>query len=306
MKTHWHGVFPAATTQFKSDFSVDYAASQQVQAALIDAGVHGLVALGTCGENNSLLPEEKRNIIQGAVEVAAGKVPVVAGISELDTPRAVAYAEDAEKLGADGLLLLPAMAYVPTVEELVAHYKAVAAATNLPIMLYNNPTSYRVNITLEALAGISEIENIVGVKESSSNTRRYTDIKNRFGERFELFAGLDDVAFEGMMLGAQMWISGLTSAFPEESVAFIAALDNQDYAQALAIYRWFMPLLHLDADLDLVQCIKLAEAIMGRGSERVRIPRLPLAGKRRADVIAWVEHCAATRPIGSKKISADE
>lgn len=306
MKTHWHGVFPAATTQFKSDFSVDYAASQQVQAALIDAGVHGLVALGTCGENNSLLPEEKRNIIQGAVEVAAGKVPVVAGISELDTPRAVAYAEDAEKLGADGLLLLPAMAYVPTVEELVAHYKAVAAATNLPIMLYNNPTSYRVNITLEALAGISEIENIVGVKESSSNTRRYTDIKNRFGERFELFAGLDDVAFEGMMLGAQMWISGLTSAFPEESVAFIAALDNQDYAQALAIYRWFMPLLHLDADLDLVQCIKLAEAIMGRGSERVRMPRLPLAGKRRADVIAWVEHCAATRPIGSKKISADE
>lgn len=306
MKTHWHGVFPAATTQFKPDFSVDYAASQQVQAALIDAGVHGLVALGTCGENNSLLPEEKRNIIQGAVEVAAGKVPVVAGISELDTPRAVAYAEDAEKLGADGLLLLPAMAYVPTVEELVAHYKAVAAATNLPIMLYNNPTSYRVNITLEALAGISEIENIVGVKESSSNTRRYTDIKNRFGERFELFAGLDDVAFEGMMLGAQMWISGLTSAFPEESVAFIAAFDNQDYAQALAIYRWFMPLLHLDADLDLVQCIKLAEAIMGRGSERVRMPRLPLAGKRRADVIAWVEHCAATRPIGSKKISADE
>lgn len=296
MKTNWHGVFPAVTTQFRNDYSIDYTATQKVQDALINDGVNGLIVLGTCGENNSLLPEEKRRVLQGAVEVAQKRVPVVTGISELDTPRAINYAQDAEKAGADGLMLLPAMVYVPEEHELVAHFKAVAAATTLPIMLYNNPTAYRVGITSNVLQQLQEVKNIVAVKESAPDTRRFTDLYNEFGERYEIFAGLDDVALEGLVLGAKGWISGLTSAFPEESVELVAAFERGDMATALKIYRWFMPLLHLDAAHDLVQSIKLAETIMGRGTETVRMPRMPLAGKRRAEVTAMVEQCAATRP----------
>lgn len=296
MATTWHGVFPAATTQFHHDFSVNYAATQKVQDALIHDGVNGLIILGTCGENNSLLPEEKRRVLQGAVEVANGRVPVIAGTSELDTARAIAYARDAEKIGADGLMLLPAMVYVPREEELIAHFKAVAAATALPIMLYNNPVAYRVSVTASVLNDLQEVENIVAVKESAPDSRRFTDLINTFGERYEIFAGLDDVALEGMMLGAKGWVSGLTSAFPAESVELVAAFKRGDMATALKIYRWFMPLLHLDADHDLVQSIKLAETIMGRGTETVRMPRMPLSGERRAQVVAMVEKCAATRP----------
>ena len=296
MKTNWRGVFPAATTQFNNDFSIDYAATQKVQDALINDGVNGLIVLGTCGENNSLLPEEKRQVLKNAVEVSAGRVPVVTGVSEFDTARAIAYAKDAEAAGADGLMLLPAMVYVPTEAELVEHFKAVAAATSLPIMLYNNPPAYRVNVTNQVLEGLRDVKNIVAVKESAPDTRRFTDLINDFGDRYEIFAGLDDVALEGLMLGAKGWISGLTSAFPEESVELVAAFERGDMTTALKIYRWFMPLLHLDAAHDLVQSIKLAETIMGRGTEVVRMPRMPLQGARRAEVIAMVEKCAATRP----------
>jgi len=296
MTTNWHGVFPAVTTQFSPDLSVDLAATQQVQDALVRDGVHGLIVMGTCGENNSLDPDEKRRILSGAVEVVGGRVPVVTGVSELDTRRAIAYAKDAEKLGADGLMVLPAMVYVPKPAELVAHFRAIAQATKLPIMLYNNPPAYRVNVTVEVLQELTDLPNIVAVKESAPDPRRFTDIINRFGDRFDVFAGLDDIALEGLMLGAKGWISGLTSAFPQESVQLVAAADRGDWETARRIYRWFMPLLHLDAEHDLVQSIKLAEQIMGRGSERVRMPRLPLAGDRRAEIIAMVERAAATRP----------
>ncbi|ROQ25736.1 4-hydroxy-tetrahydrodipicolinate synthase [Gallaecimonas pentaromativorans] len=291
----WSGVFPAATTQFDENLAIDLKATQQGFTNLLDDGVDGLVIIGTCGENNSLEPEEKRTVVAAAVE-AKGKSPIIAGVSEFTTERAIAFAKDAEKLGADALMLLPAMVYVPTEDELIAHFKAVAAATNLPIMLYNNPTSYRVNIGIESLAKLVEVDNIVAIKESAADTRRYTDLINAYGDRFHVLAGLDDVALEGMMLGACAWISGLTSAFPQESVELVKAFKAGDMARALEIYRWFMPLLHLDAGYDLVQAIKLAEEIMGRGSERVRMPRLPLAGKRREEVIAMVEKAAATRP----------
>lgn len=297
MHTSWRGVFPAATTQFNSDFSINYEATQKVQDALIQDGVNGLIILGTCGENNSLLPEEKRRVLQNAVEVAKGRVPVVAGVSELDTARAAEYARDAEKIGADGVMVLPAMVYVPREEELVAHFKMVAEATALPIMLYNNPPAYRVSVTESVLRALDGVKNIVAVKESAPDSRRFTDLINAFGERYEIFAGLDDVALEGLMLGAKGWVSGLTSAFPAESVELVAAFERGDMATALKIYRWFMPLLHLDADHDLVQSIKLAETIMGRGTETVRMPRMPLSGERRAQVTAMVEKCAATRPI---------
>lgn len=299
-KTGWRGVFPAATTQFKQDLSIDIDATQGVQDALINDGVTGLIILGTVGENNSLDADEKRNVLKAAVEVNKRRVPLITGVSEFDTRRAIAYAQDAEKIGADGLMLLPAMVYVPKPEELVAHFRAVAQSTSLPIMLYNNPPAYRVNVTTEVLHQLTDVPNIVAVKESAPDSRRFTDLYNAFGDRFDLFAGLDDVALEGMMLGAKGWVSGMTSAFPQESVQLIHAAERGDWEEARRIYRWFMPLLHLDAEHDLVQTIKLAEQIMGRGSERVRMPRMPLTGARRAEIIAMVEKAAATRPCGSK------
>jgi 4-hydroxy-tetrahydrodipicolinate synthase len=296
-KLTWTGVYPAATTQFAEDLSVDYDATALVQDALIRDGVDGLILLGTCGENNSLEPDEKRAILDRARTAVGGRVPLVAGVSELTTKRAVAFARDAEGLGVDGLMLLPAMVYVPTEEELYTHFKMVADATSLPIMLYNNPPAYRVSISARVLAKLADIPNIVAVKESAPDPRRFTDLINEFGDRFVLMAGLDDVALEGMILGAHGWVSGLTSAFPQESVALVKALQQGDIAEARRIYRWFMPLLHLDAEHDLVQSIKLAEQIMGRGSERVRLPRLPLSGARRAQVTAMVEKAAATRPV---------
>jgi dihydrodipicolinate synthase/N-acetylneuraminate lyase len=292
----WHGVYPAATTQFADDLSIDLEATQQVQRALVEDGVDGLILLGTCGENNSLEPDEKRAVLRAGVAAVVGRVPIVAGVSELTTARAVQFARDAEALGADALMLLPAMVYVPKPDELFAHFIAVAEATLLPIMLYNNPPAYRVSIDLETLDRLAGVANIEAVKESAPDPRRFTDLINRFGERFVLMAGLDDIALEGLILGAAGWVSGLTSAFPRESVALFAAVERGDLATARRIYRWFMPLLHLDAEHDLVQSIKLAEQIMGRGSERVRMPRLPLSGARRSEVVAMVEEAARTRP----------
>lgn len=294
---NWSGVFPAATTQFNPDLSIDFDASQRVLDALIRDGVHGLVVLGTCGENNSLEADEKRKMLKAAVEVVAGRVPIIVGVSELTTTRAAAFAKDAESLGANALMALPAMVYVPTEAELEAHFRTVAQASSLPIMLYNNPPAYRAAITLEVLTRLADEPTIVAIKESAPDTRRFTDLARAFGERFILMAGLDDVALEGLLLGAKGWVSGLTSAFPQESVALVAAVDRGDLEEARRIYRWFMPLLHLDAEHDLVQSIKLAETIMGRGTEYVRLPRLPLAGARRAQVVAMVEEAAATRPV---------
>lgn len=296
MQVSWAGVFPAATTQFAPDLSLDLGSTQKVQDALVRDGVHGLIIMGTVGENNSLEPDEKRVVLKAAVEAVGGRVPVIAGVSEFDTKRAIAFARDAEKAGADGLMLLPAMVYVPAEAELVAHFRAVSEATSLPIMLYNNPPAYRVSVSVEAMKRLADRPNIVCLKESAPDTRRFTDLYNALGDRFILFAGLDDVALEGLLLGAKGWVSGLTNAFPKESLALYEAALAGDLETARAIYRWFMPLLHLDAEHDLVQSIKLAEQIMGRGSERVRPPRYVLTGARRVEVSALVEQAAATRP----------
>jgi 4-hydroxy-tetrahydrodipicolinate synthase len=300
MSVAWKGVIPAATTQFSADLSIDLDATAAGYDALIRDGVNGLIVLGTCGENNSLEPAEKRQVLSVAVEAADHRVPVLTGVSELDTRRAVAFARDAEKAGVDGLMVLPAMVYVPKTHELIAHFRAVAEAVSLPIMLYNNPPAYRVSIGAEVLEALADLPNVVAVKESAPDSRRFTDLINGFGARYDIFAGLDDVALEGLMLGAKGWVSGLTSAFPHESVELVAAAEIGDWARAREIYRWFMPLLHLDAEHDLVQTIKLAEEIMGRGSERVRMPRMVLEGARRAEIIAMVEKAAATRPVGPK------
>ncbi|MGH8137006.1 MAG: dihydrodipicolinate synthase family protein [Steroidobacteraceae bacterium] len=293
----WSGVFPAATTQFDKALNVDLAGTQAVQAALVRDGVHGLVLLGTLGENNSLSPEEKRSVLRAAVETIDGKVPLIAGVSEFTTASAVAYARDAERIGVNGLMVLPAMVYVPSSLELEYHFRTVAQATALPIMLYNNPPAYRVNIGFSTLERLADLPNIVAIKESAPDSRRFTDLFNAFAERFVVFAGLDDVAFEGICLGARGWVSGMTNAFPKESLLLYEALRHGNLERARAIYRWFMPLLHLDAEHDLVQSIKLAEQLMGRGSELVRPPRLPLAAERRAAVETMVKKAAAGRPV---------
>jgi len=283
---------------------VDIPATQNVLTALVDDGVDGLILLGTCGENNSLEPDEKRAILVAAVETVGGRVPLISGVSEFTTARAAVFVAEAEAIGVNGLMVLPAMVYVPKPAELTEHFRRVAAATALPIMLYNNPPAYRTAIGYEVLDALLPIDNIVAVKESAPDPRRFTDLINRYGDRYILMAGLDDIALEGLMLGASGWVSGLTSAFPAESVALIKAVDAGDWQAARAIYRWFMPLLHLDAEHDLVQSIKLAEQIMGRGSERVRMPRMPLEGARRKEVTAMVEACAATRPTLRMAVAA--
>jgi dihydrodipicolinate synthase/N-acetylneuraminate lyase len=292
----WHGVIPAATTQFDERLAVDIPATRRVQDALVRDGVHGMIVIGTVGENNSLERDEKLAVIASAAEASAGRIPVIAGVSELTTPRACAFAEAAEKAGATGLMVLPAMVYVPAEHELEAHFRAVAASSSLPVMLYNNPPAYRVSIGARTLANLADVPNIVAVKESAPDPRRFTDLYNMCGDRYVLFAGLDDVALEGLVLGARGWVSGLTNVFPRESIALWDAVQRGDLATAVKIYRWFMPLLHLDAEHDLVQSIKLAEAVMGRGSERVRMPRMPLQGERRAEVIRLVEAAEAARP----------
>lgn len=296
-KPDWRGVFPAATTQFGENMRVDIGATRAVQQALVRDGVHGLILLGTVGENCSLNADEKRAVLTAAVGEVGGKVPLIAGVAEFTTDAAIAYARDAEAIGVSGLMLLPAMVYVPTPEELEKHFRAVAKATRLPIMLYNNPPAYRVNIDIATLQALSDCDNIVALKESAPDSRRFTDVYNALGDRYTLFAGLDDVAFEGLVLGAAGWVSGLTNAFPVESLKLYQAIVDGDLELARKIYRWFMPLLHLDAHHDLVQSIKLAEAVMGRGSERVRPPRYPLTGARRAEVIALIEQARDNRPF---------
>lgn len=293
----WGGVYPASSTQFSPDLSVDLDATQQHYDRLIKDGVHGLIVLGTVGENNSLSADEKRSVVKAAVEVAAGRVPVLSGVSEFTTGAAADYARDAEKLGANGLMVLPAMVYVPTEDELVTHFDTVAGACGLPLMLYNNPPAYRVDISIGALERLARHETVVALKEAAVDTRRYTDLINALGDRYVLFAGLDDVALEALALGADGWVSGLTNAFPAESLALWDAMQRGDLAEARRIYRWFMPLLHLDADHDLVQAIKMCNVAVGRGNDRIRPPRLPLAGARRAEVEAVIRAALATRPL---------
>jgi 4-hydroxy-tetrahydrodipicolinate synthase len=292
----WSGVFPATTTQFTRDERLDVSATQKVVDALIKDGVNGVICMGTVGENCSLSAGEKRTLLAAVKEAAAGRVPVLSGVAENTTALAAAFARDAEEIGIDGLMLLPAMVYKSNRRETLHHYRTVAQTMGLPIMVYNNPVSYGVDISVEMFHELADLPNIVAIKESSEDTRRLTDLQRAHGERFTLFAGVDDIVLESLMLGAKGWVSGLTNAFPRESVALFALAKAGRYAEAREIYRWFMPLLHLDTIPTLVQCIKLAEQLMGRGSEMVRAPRLCLEGEERAEVERIVREAVATRP----------
>jgi 4-hydroxy-tetrahydrodipicolinate synthase len=292
----WQGVFPATTTQFGRDESLDVGATQKVVNALIEDGVDGIICMGTVGENCSLTAQEKRSVLAAVKEVTAGRVPVISGVAEYTTSLASQFAKDAERAGIDGLMVLPAMVYKSNRRETIAHFRAVAAATALPIMIYNNPISYGVDVTVDMWADLADVRNIIAIKESSEDTRRIVDVQREYGDRFILFAGVDDIVLESLMLGAQGWVSGLTNAFPRESVALFSLARAGRYAEARELYRWFMPLLHLDTVPTLVQCIKLAEQLAGRGSEMVRAPRLRLEGEERAHVERVVKEALASRP----------
>jgi len=292
----WRGVFPAVTTQFREDLSVDYVATQRVIDGLIKDGVSGLIICGTVGEGTSLTAEEKRNVLAAAVEAAKKRVPVVAGVAEYTTAMASDLARDCKKIGVDGLMVMPAMVYSAKPHETVAHFRSVANASDLPIMIYNNPPIYKTDITPEMLAELADCDSVVCIKESSGATARFADIRRIMGERLVLFCGLDDVVVEAIMLGCVGWVSGLSNAFPQEANRLFDLAAAGRYDEARPLYDWFMPLLHLDARADLVQCIKLCEQIVGRGSERTRPPRLPLAGAERAHVERLVAEALRTRP----------
>lgn len=292
----WRGVFPAVTTQFRADQSLDLEATAAHVEHLLQSGVHGLIMLGTVGENCSLEPEEKREVLRAAVEAAKGRVPVLSGVAECTTAAACRFAADAEKLGADGLMVLPAMVYKSDRRETLAHFRAVARASGLPIMAYNNPVTYGVDITPEILVELGSEWSIVAIKESSDDVRRLTDIINATGDRFILFCGVDDLALESLMLGASGWIAGLVNAFPEETVRLYDLAAEGRFAEALPLYRWFMPLLRLDTHPKLVQYIKLAQAMAGAGSEMVRAPRLPLDDEEHARIAAVIQAALDSRP----------
>ena len=296
MNVEWRGVFPAATTQFGTDQSLDLPATSRHLDRLIDAGVHGLVLLGTVGENCSLEYHEKLEVLRAVVESARGRVPVLTGVAEYTTSLACRFAADAAKIGVDGLMVLPAMAYKSDPRETIGHFRSVASATDLPIMCYNNPVAYHVDITPTMFADLADAPTLVAIKESSENVRRITDLRNEVGDRYLLFCGVDDLFLESALLGAVGWVSGLVNAFPEENRLLWDLTSAGRWEQALEVYRWYTPLLHLDTHVKLVQNIKLAMAECGLGSETVRAPRLPLVGQEREHVLGIIRKAIETRP----------
>lgn len=295
-KPCWSGVFPAITTQLKRDQSLDLEATACHADALIKSGVSGLVFLGSLGENQALLPEEKRRVLEAMVSAVSGRVPVLSGVAESSTASACAYVRDLEKLGADGFMLMPPMLYKGDPRETMEHFRKTAAATGLPIMLYNNPISYANDITPEMFAQLADVKNFVALKESTGNTRRITDLHNLVGDRYALFTGVDDLVLESAVLGIDGWVAGSGIAFPRENQYFWDLTRQGKWEEARQIYRWFTPLLHLDTHIKFVQYIKLAVQETGLGSEWVRAPRLPLAGAERKQILAVIHHGIDTRP----------
>lgn len=295
-QAHWHGVFPALTTQFHPDQSLDLAGTTRHLEILLRSGIHGVIVLGTVGENCSLEYGEKFEVLRAALRQVAGRVPVLAGVAESGTALACRFAADAQQTGVDGLMVLPAMVYKSDPRETLAHFRAVAAASDLPILCYNNPVSYGVDITPPMFAELADEPKFVAIKESSENVRRITDLKNLCGDRYALFCGVDDLILESIALGASGWVAGLVNAFPEENNRLWSLATSGRHDEALRLYRWYTPLLHLDTRVKLVQCIKLAMAERGLGSEVVRAPRLPLVGAERDEVKAILQHALRTRP----------
>ncbi|RUM96095.1 dihydrodipicolinate synthase family protein [Pseudaminobacter arsenicus] len=291
----WSGIFPAVTTKFTEDDQLDHAEMERCFALQLKAGCDGIVVAGSLGEGPMLSADEKLAVLKTALSVAGGK-PVLMTINEAATRDGAAMARKAAAAGADGLMVVPSPIYHTNGQETVATMKAVATAGGLPVMIYSNRVAYRVDVTVDVMEELAEDPLFVAVKESSDDIRRSTEIINRFGNRFDLFTGVDNLAFEALSVGAIGWVAGLVTAFPRETVAIYQLMKQGRRDEALAIYRWFRPLLDLDVSTYLVQNIKLAEVHAIGTNDRVRMPRLPLTGARREAAEKIIRQALATRP----------
>ncbi|MEH6437590.1 dihydrodipicolinate synthase family protein [Massilia sp. DD77] len=291
----WRGVLPAVTTKFKDDGSLDHEEMQRCFGMQMEAGVDGLIACGSLGEGPMLSHEERIAVLKLCKQASGGK-PVLLTVAEAATRDACALAKKAAQAGADGLMVVPSTIYHTDPRETVATLKAIADAGDLPIMIYSNRLAYRVDVTVDIMEELAGDTRFVAVKESSDDIRRSTDIINRFGDRFDLLTGVDNLAFEALSVGAVGWVAGLCLAFPHETVAIYRLMQAGRHAEALQVYRWFRPLLDLDVSTYLVQNIKLAEALAIGSNERVRAPRLPLAGERRLQAERRIRSAIASRP----------
>ena len=297
MKISWKGVMPAVTTKFTANDTLDLDMFKVNIQAQLDAGVHGIVLGGTLGEASTLIDSEKRILTKETVAFVDGKVPVLINIAEQSTRGAIEAAGKAKEDGASGLMMLPPMRYKAGDRETVEYFKAVANSTTLPIMVYNNPVDYKIEVTLDMFEELLKCPNIEAVKESTRDISNVTRIKNRFGNRLSIMTGVDTVALESLIMGADGWIAGLVCAFPAETVAIYELQKAGRIKEAIEIYRWFMPLLELDINPKLVQNIKLAEVYTKVGTENVREPRLPLFGEERKQVIKIIEDSLKSRPV---------
>jgi len=297
MKFEWKGVFPAVTTKFTDNDELDFAAFDHNINAQLEAGVDGLILGGSLGEASVLSDEEKFTLLKHTVDFVDGKVPVLLNIAEQTTKAAVNCAQRALDNGASGLMMLPPMRYKADDDETVAFFGAVAKSTPLPVMIYNNPVDYKVEVTLDMFARLAEYDNVQAVKESTRDISNVTRMINRFGNRFAILTGVDPLAMESLVMGADGWVAGLVDAFPKETVAIYRLVKANRIQEALAIYRWFLPVLELDIHAKLVQYIKLAEVATGIGTENVRAPRLKIQGAEREKVIKVINDALAVRPV---------
>ncbi len=297
MSIKWQGVYPALTTKFTSDFNLDYALFEKNLKVQLNAGVDGVILGGTLGESSVLSSQEKFDLVKFTVEQVNGKVPVIMNIAEGSTAEAVKLAHAAEKYGASGLMILPPMRYKSDHRETVTYFATVAKSTSLPMMIYNNPVDYKIEVTLDMFDELTQFENIQAIKESTRDVTNVTRLINRFGDRYKILCGVDTLAMEELVMGADGWVAGLVCAFPRETVAVYKLVKAGKIAEALTVYRWFVPLLELDIHPKLVQYIKLAEAEEGIGSEHVRPPRLPLVGNERDSVLKVIREGIKSRPV---------
>lgn len=296
MNVNWHGVFPALTTQFREDESIDLEATAAHLEKMIESGIHGVILLGSVGENTALSHEEKLLVLSEMLPVVKGRIPVMSGVAENTTRTACSFAKDCEKIGIDGLMVLPAMIYKADRREAITHFRAIARASGLPIMVYNNPPSYFVDLTPDCFVELADEKTLVSIKESCGDPRRITDLKNTVGDRYILFSGVDDLVVESAMLGAVGWVSGLVNAFPNENRVLWEHCVAGRWTEAMELYRWYTPLLHLDTKIKLVQYIKMCMAEVGLGSEKTRAPRLRVEGAEREEVLRVIRQSLATRP----------
>jgi 4-hydroxy-tetrahydrodipicolinate synthase len=297
MSFEWKGVFPALLTPFTANEEVDLAMFEKNLKAQLDAGVHGVIIGGSLGEASTITAEEKETLIKHAIKYLNGKIPVIMNIAESTTKDAVQQAANAKAWGAAGLMLLPPMRYKSDDRETVEYFKTIAKSTDLPVMIYNNPVDYKIDVTLDMFEELIECSNITAVKESTRDVTNVTRLINRFGGRLKILCGVDTLAVEELCLGADGWVAGLVCAFPKETVTIFNLVKAGKIAEAAAIYRWFMPLLELDIHPKLVQYIKLAATQTGIGSEYVRGPRLTLQGSERDRILKIINDGIAARPV---------